>query len=151
MNPMRAYETFGRGRLTAIAILGLAVAGTVLAGCSDDDDGGEASLVTTRPPDEVVRVSLQEWAVLPEVEAAGNGVIQFAVDNRGTELHEFVLLKDGEELGEIEGIGPGHLETIRFELKPGNYELACLIKETEDNGEVEDHYALGMHKQFEVR
>lgn len=137
------------GRRITVALAGTAVlAGVSLAGCGDD---GSGSVVTTAPPDDVVRVSLQEWAVLPAINTAGAGVIQFSVDNRGTEVHEFVLLRDGEELGEIEGINPGRLEDMRFQLKAGTYELACLIKETEANGEVEDHYALGMHTEFTVR
>ena len=146
---MKTYRAVPRRRIALAAVLVLGAGNALLVGCSDDS--APASLVSTKAPDEVVRVSLQEWAVLPEVGTTSKGVIQFAVDNRGVEVHEFVLLKDGKELGEIEGLGPGHLETIRFELKPGKYELACLIKETEANGEIEDHYALGMHTAFEVR
>lgn len=147
---METYRSRAVARIGAAAVLGLSAAGALFAGCGDDDGRGSAA-ITSKSPDEVIRVSLQEWAVLPELDAAEDGVIQFAVDNRGNEVHEFVLLKDGEELGEIEGLGPGHLETIRFQLKPGTYELACLIKETEPNGEVEDHYKRGMHTAFEVR
>ncbi|MGD9932820.1 MAG: cupredoxin domain-containing protein [Dehalococcoidia bacterium] len=146
---MKTYRTVPPRRIVLAAVLGLGAGSALLVGCSDDS--APAALVSTKAPDEVVRVSLQEWSVLPGMETVGKGVIQFAVDNRGADVHEFVLLKDGEELGEIEGIGSGHLETIRFELKPGKYELACLIKETEANGEVEDHYELGMHTAFEVR
>ena len=82
-------------------------------------------------------------------EIAGPNV-RFIADNSGTETHELVLLKDGKEIGEVEGLQKNHVESMSIRLEKGNYELACLIVEKE-NGKTEDHYSLGMHTKFEVK
>jgi hypothetical protein len=103
------------------------------------------------PADTTVRVELHEWSVAPGKKEVPAGVIQFIADNTGKETHELVILKDGEELGEIEGLAAGHVQALRIRLEPGKYELACLIVETEPNGTKEDHYKLGMHTPFDVK
>lgn len=157
-----------------LALGALAVAGSVVlaAGCSDSDDGPEAPAAVAEPdpeaeahptvdpnatptpdpgpPNATVKVVLHEWSVVPNERAVEAGVIQFIADNTGEETHELVILKDGEELAEIEGLAAGHVQALRIRLEPGTYELACLIVETKPDGTKEDHYKLGMHSPFEV-
>jgi uncharacterized cupredoxin-like copper-binding protein len=102
-------------------------------------------------PDESVKVTLDEWKVEPAKSSVGPGVIRFFADNSGEDVHELVVLKDGEELGEVESVGPNQIKSFKVKLEPGKYELACLLQEKEANGEIEDHYELGMHTAFEVK
>jgi uncharacterized cupredoxin-like copper-binding protein len=74
------------------------------------------------------------------------GVIRFLADNIGEETHELAILKDGEEIAEVEDVGKGSLKSLKVRLEPGKYELACLIDE-----DGEDHYQNGMHVDFEVK
>lgn len=148
--------------LTALLFVG--VVGIVIA-CGDDDDDGTATPAAGADPvadpeaDPVasagdvttrVEVSLVEWAVVPDAESVEAGTIGFLAANDGTEVHELVVLRDGEEIAEIEDIRPGDAVLLPVALEPGTYELACKIRETEANGEVEDHYENGMHAELEV-
>ncbi len=144
--------------LAALVLVG--VLGIVIA-CGDDDDHGTATPAAGADPeaDPVasvgdvttrVEVSLVEWAVIPDAESVEAGTIGFLAANDGTEVHELVVLRDGEEIAEIEDIRPGDAVLLPVALEPGTYELACKIRETEANGEVEDHYENGMHAELEV-
>jgi uncharacterized cupredoxin-like copper-binding protein len=92
--------------------------------------------------------------VTPSSVAAGS--VTFTVKNDGTIKHEMVVLKtDGAALtinsdgkvsestsvGEIGDIQPGKTESVTLDLKAGQYELICNIK---------DHYKMGMHAAFTV-
>ncbi len=156
--------------LAALAVAGGAV---LAAGCSDADDAPETPAAVADPDPEAeahptvdpnatptpdpgpasatVKVELDEWSVMPGKRTVEAGVIQFIADNTGEETHELVVLKNGEVLAEIEGLAAGHVQAMRIELGPGEYELACLIVETEPDGTKEDHYKLGMHSPFEVK
>jgi hypothetical protein len=158
-------------RLGAVALV--AVSGTVLAACGDSGDTPDSASAAAEPDPEAeahptvdpnatptpdpgpatttVKVELREWAVISGRESVPAGVIQFIADNTGKETHELVIVKDGEELAEIEGVAAGYVRAMRFKLEPGEYELACLIVETEPDGTKEDHYKLGMHATFEVK
>ena len=102
------------------------------------------------PATTTLRVELNEWSVHAGKNTVPAGVIQFIADNTGTETHELVVVKNGEELVEIEGLKAGYVQAMRFRLEPGEYELACLLVETEPSGEKEDHYQRGMHVKFVV-
>lgn len=153
--------------LALVAVVAIGVFG---AACGDDDDSDVSGPTTVADPEpdpepdpeadpvaEVgdvetrIEVSLTEWDVVPESASVAAGTIGFLAANDGSEVHEFVVLRDGEEIAEIEDIAPGDAAFLPVSLEPGTYELACLIRETEPNGEVEDHYELGMHVEFEVR
>lgn len=156
-------------RLGILAVT--ALGGAILVGCGDaDKPGAEAAAVgdpeaeahptvdpnATPTPDpgpatSSLRVELNEWSVFVAKKSVPAGVIQFIADNTGGETHELVILKDGEELAEIEGLRSGYVQAMRIRLEPGEYELACLIVETKPDGTKEDHYKLGMWTKFEVR
>jgi len=101
------------------------------------------------PPDVTVSVVLKEWSVEPSRPTVKAGVVRFLADNSGKVIHELVVLKDGKELGEVEGLAPNHVESMSLRLEKGKYELACLIVEKVD-GKTVDHYANGMKAAFVI-
>jgi uncharacterized cupredoxin-like copper-binding protein len=126
------------------------------AGCGDDDDDGGAE----------VDVVLSEFIVDPVEDSVEAGEVTFALDNQGGETHEFVVVEaasaddlpvddDGafEEdsvLAEVEEIDAGETAELTLDLEPGDYVLLCNIVEEEEDGEVESHFAEGMHATFTV-
>ncbi len=120
--------------------------------------------------DRNVAVELDEWSVTADPDAATSGRILFAANNVGSEVHELVIVRgdspeelpldedeavdeealpEGGFIGEIEGFPAGDLCNGVFDLDPGSYVLFCNIVEEED-GEVENHFQLGMHTTFSV-
>lgn len=159
-------------RALRLGALGVAVlGGAMLVACGDREEPGLEAVAdpeaeaeahptvdpnATPTPDpgpatSTVKVDLTEWSVTPNKDSVPAGVVQFIADNTGGDTHELVIVKDGQELAEIEGVSSGHVRTLRIRLEPGEYELACLIVETEPDGTKKDHYKLGMWTKFEVR
>lgn len=104
-----------------------------------------------------VEVDLLEWAVRPSVNTVAAGRVRFVAYNRSTSgmVHELELLAvrpDGqkEPVAEVEDIAPGERKSFTARLKPGTYELACLIAAGEGGSPV-DHYQAGMHVTLTVR
>jgi uncharacterized cupredoxin-like copper-binding protein len=138
----------------AIAILSL-----LAAGCGDDDGGEEVNVV------------LSEFIVEPEQESVDAGEVTFALDNQGSETHEFLVVEAataddlqvdadgafdeaafGEDnvLDEVEDIEGGDEAELTLDLDAGDYVFLCNIVEEEETGEVESHFAEGMHTSFTV-
>jgi len=142
--------------------------GTVLAAllmvgsCGDDNNNG---------PTTTVGVTLKEFSVTPAQGSAPHGRVKFEVSNAGEDMHEFLVIKtdlapdklpteangsyeeDGpgtELLDEIPLVNPGKSEDLTLNLKAGHYVLICNMVHTEDNGDVEVHYQLGMRVGFTV-
>lgn len=106
--------------------------------------------------------SVTEWNVNVDAAKAYAGDVKFAIENRGSVEHEFLVVKTTYEHGKIPvgsenkideedpGIAvvdeipewsAGQSKTLGVTLEPGTYELLCNI---------EGHYANGMHAAFEV-
>jgi uncharacterized cupredoxin-like copper-binding protein len=122
--------------------------------------------------DKTVDVRLQEWAVIPAVAEAevrpGSETIHFKLNNVGKEAHEFVVATgddpnklptdaDGAAIlpkerfvGEIERFPAGETCDLTVDFTPGKYVLFCNVVETEESGEKESHYKLGMRTGFTV-
>lgn len=147
--------TRGRAAVTATAIV---LASAVLAACSDDDTLS-------------VDVTLGEFVVEPEPTSIDAGEVEIVGDNQGGETHEIVLvqavdaealpvdadgavvedeLPEGAFIGEIEDIEAGSSQSASFDLEAGDYVLFCNITEESDSGEVESHFANGMHATLAV-
>jgi uncharacterized cupredoxin-like copper-binding protein len=116
-----------------------------------------------------VQVTLQEWAVATDVQAAAAGSVSFTATNKGPEdTHEFVVIKtdlpltdlptdatgavnedgDGiEVIGEIEDVAVGSSKDVTLTLTPGKYVLICNIY---DEAEKEAHYQMGMRTALTV-
>jgi uncharacterized cupredoxin-like copper-binding protein len=115
--------------------------------------GGEEAAAA----DTSVNVALREWAVTPSVTEVSAGRIRFVVKNEGGGVHELAVVKpqasgEPQELpgAEVEDVKPGMTSEFVFDLKPGRYQLACLVAKGEF-GSDRDHYAAGMHAEFVVR
>lgn len=148
-----------RGLFAAVATMAL------VAGCGSASSPSPAPATT-------VNVTLQEFAVLPDMAAVPAGTVTFVAKNTGpADEHELVVIKtdlgpgdlpvdadkkvleDGagiEFIGEIEGIAVGGTDQAEFVLEPGKYVLICNILQTEPDGSLESHYAVGMRTSFEV-
>jgi uncharacterized cupredoxin-like copper-binding protein len=118
-----------------------------------------------------VKVTLQEWAVVPASTSAPAGSTTFDVTNNGpADPHEFVVFKtdldhrslptkdDGsvdeegagvELIGEIEEFEVGATMSQTFDLTAGKYVFICNLVEEED-GQTESHYQQGMSIAFTV-
>lgn len=147
--------TRGRAAVTAAAVV---LSSVVLAACSDDDAPS-------------VDVALGEFVVEPDPTSIDAGDVEIVGDNQGGETHEIVLvqaadaaalpvdadgavvedeLPEGAFIGEIEDIEAGSSESATFDLEAGSYVLFCNITEESDAGEVESHFANGMHATLAV-
>ena len=148
-------------RISTPVIVVTAVLLLSAAGCGDDDDDEGAA----------VDVVLSEFIVDPAEDSAEAGDVTFALDNQGGETHEFVVVEAarvddltvdddgafdeeafGEDklLGEVEEIEAGDTAELTLDLEAGDYVLLCNIVEEEEGGEVESHFAEGMHTTFTV-
>jgi uncharacterized cupredoxin-like copper-binding protein len=116
-----------------------------------------------------VNVTLQEWAVVPDVESAPAGEITFAVTNDGPDdVHEFVILRTDldpgdlptdatgavdeagagmEVIDEIEDLAVGDTQEVTVTLEAGSYVLICNVYSADEQ---EAHYAEGMRIAFTV-
>jgi hypothetical protein len=151
-----ASSTYGAGR-RPLTLLALATACVAFVGCSDD---GGAS----------VDVTLSEFIVEPDPTTEDAGEIEFVGDNQGGETHELVVvraesadelptdddgavdeaqLEEGALIGEIEDIEAGSSKSVSLDLESGSYVLFCNVTEEED-GEIQSHFAEGMHADFQV-
>ena len=114
-----------------------------------------ANAVTSK---NAVSVTLNEFNVLPAVQAAPAGKVTFTVKNTGKAEHEFVVLrsilsaggllqKNGEageagNVGEIGSVKPGQSKKVTLTLKKGHYSLICNLP---------GHYKSGQFADFYVR
>lgn len=132
-----------------ILTAGLALAiGTTLVGCSS----GTAGPVTAE---------LKEFSINLGRTSASAGQVTFNVSNKGTIVHEFVVIDtdtsaaslplaaDGtvsEEgltvVDEIEDIAIGATPALNVDLAAGHYVIICNIS---------GHYAAGMHVDFQAQ
>ncbi len=106
-------------------------------------------------PRATVDVSLQEWTVSPSVSSVEAGEVTFVVTNRGTMVHELAVVQVGPDgnkrvVAELENVVVGSTVELTRDLKPGHYELACLLVPGEAGATV-DHYQQGMHTAFTVQ
>jgi uncharacterized cupredoxin-like copper-binding protein len=152
-------------RGTASVVAATAVVWSFAAGCGDDDDGGGAASGGE------VNVVVSEFTVEPDPESVDAGEVTFVVDNQGGDIHEFLVVDAdsaddlpvdddgafdeaafGEDkvLDEVEDIESGDTAELTLDLEAGSYVLLCNVVEEEETGELESHFAEGMHTTFTV-
>jgi uncharacterized cupredoxin-like copper-binding protein len=155
-------------RATLAGAAAIAVLSALTAGCGDDDDDGGAQ--GDGDGGEEVNVVVSEFKVEPDPESVGAGEVTFVIDNQGGETHEFLVVDadsaddlpvddDGafdeaafgadKVLDEVEDIASGDTAELTLDLDAGTYVLLCNVVEDED-GEVDSHFANGMHAMFTV-
>jgi uncharacterized cupredoxin-like copper-binding protein len=132
---------------------------------NDDSDDPDDNATSTK-----VDVALHEFTVTPSPKHAPAGPVKFHVANKGSEVHEFLVIRtdlapdalpqeangsyeeDGEGtelLDEIGEIMPGDSADLEIDLEEGAHVLICNMVEGEGD-DVEAHYAMGMHSAFDV-
>lgn len=135
------------------------------SGVAACEDVGNASAA-----DSEVHTVLHEWAVEPDNDSVEAGKIHFEAINEGEDEHELVVVRadspdelpladddtvdesqlpKGSFIGEIEAFPSGETCNGTFNLAPGNYVLFCNLVHDEE-GEIENHFQLGMRTEFSV-
>jgi hypothetical protein len=108
--------------------------------------------------------------VTPASDSTSAGAVTFDVANEGEDAHELVVVKandvaslplndqeivdeeglpEGAFIGEVEAFPSGESCEGTFDLEPADYVLFCNIVE-EEEGEIENHFQLGMSTEFTV-
>ena len=153
--------------VTAAILASVALSGSVTLAQATE----ETAVEVTAAAGSVVNVTLQEWAVIPDLMSVPAGSVTFNATNAGPmDPHELVIVRtdipagelptrddgsfdeeaDGVEVvDEIEEFDPGTTQSITVDLEPGHYALLCNLVE-EEEGETEAHYQMGMWIDFEV-
>jgi plastocyanin len=160
-------------RLTLLAALTPLIAVGAVA-CGDDEDARTAESIGSVPPgaarpcvpvdpdreseaDQVVSISLADYAFVPTEITVDAGTVTFEVENIGDEAHELAVLPGGGDVPfvegapdedalaaagafELESFDPGLSCNATFELEPGTYTLFCIVHA----GDGETHYEKGM-------
>jgi hypothetical protein len=112
----------------------LAALALTAGGCGDDD-----TFRTDRP---ILRLTLDEYRVVPQSIVVKPGRMKFDVHNRGRLTHNLAIQipkgPDGKpvELARTETMQPGERgEPIKLTLQPGEYRLVCTIANHDDLGQ----------------
>jgi uncharacterized cupredoxin-like copper-binding protein len=121
-----------RSTTTAAALTALALA---LGGC-----GGGGELRTDRP---IVRLTLDEYRIVPQDVVVKPGRMKFVVRNTGRLTHNLVIQvppdkPDGKPVlvNRTATMQPGQTaEPIKVNLAPGTYRLVCTIANHDDLGQ----------------
>jgi hypothetical protein len=123
-----------RSRLTAAVLVTSAIAS---GGC-----GGDEPLRTDRP---ILRISLDEYRILPQDIVARPGRIKIVVRNIGRLTHNLAIQIPPEDVDDkfeevpgarVESMQPGEsAQPIKVTLKPGEYRLVCTIANHDDLGQ----------------
>ncbi len=114
-----------------------AITAIVLAGCGEPD-----RVRTDRP---ILRISLDEYRILPQNISARPGKIKVVVRNSGRLPHNLVVQTPPEEIGDkpvdviggrVRSMQAGEAaEPIKLTLLPGTYRLVCTIANHDDLGQ----------------
>jgi uncharacterized cupredoxin-like copper-binding protein len=157
-------------RSCAGALLGLALVGCSSSGGAGTTGAPAASAAPSSGAATDVKVTLQEWAVVPESTTLSAGNVHFAISNAGPEdTHEFVVLRTEVQAGslptddtgavdeeaeglevvdEVEEVPVGSGADLNVDLAAGHYVVLCNIY---DEAEAESHYQLGMRTDITVQ
>lgn len=168
----KAQGRFGLDRRRWFAAIALSSMSLVAAACSSSTSGGAASASAAGGKASTVNVTLQEFAVIPDVASVPAGTVTFVAKNIGPDdVHEMVVIKtdlapdalpvgaDGvvdeegagiEPIGEVEDVEVNGSKQVALVLEPGKYVVICNILQTEPDGSLESHYKVGMRTGFEV-
>ena len=82
-----------------------------------------------------VQVTLKEWAIEPKTLEVNAGKVRFDVTNSGQFTHDFVILKDGNELAKTPTFRQADgTQVLEVDLQPGTYKVLCDIQGHADRG-----------------
>jgi uncharacterized cupredoxin-like copper-binding protein len=86
----------------------------------------------------------------PEVLAAGGETV-FHISNVGEFGHTFVVTNaDGKVLGATDVLPPGAEVGLTLDLVPGQYQVSCRLVTQDGDGNLIDHYEVGMYQNIRV-
>ena len=115
----------------------LATSTIALGGCGDGE-----TFRTDRP---ILRISLDEYRILPQDIVARPGRIKFVVRNTGRLTHNLAIQVPPEDVddkaeevpgGRVKSMQPGEVAPpIKVTLAPGEYRLVCTIANHDDLGQ----------------
>lgn len=78
-------------------------------------------------------------------------VTEFTASNTGTFPHTMVVTaNDGRVIAATDLIQPGETVALEVDLYPGMFQVSCRIVAQGDDGELIDHYELGMRQSVDV-
>ena len=124
-----------RSTTTAAALIGLVL---VLGGCGDD-----RTFRTDRP---ILRLTVDEYRIVPQNIVVKPGRMKFVVRNTGRLTHNLAVQIPPKNPGDLPApvspesrtatMQPGQTaEPIKLDLRPGTYRLVCTIANHDDLGQ----------------
>jgi plastocyanin len=127
-------------------LLALLVAVVALAGCGDDESGGQKQAPVTVGVDQPIAFSADEYSFEPSNVTVKSGssqpsTVRFTLRNDGSLAHDLHVELEGQDLGGTPIFGPGKEESGQASLAPGEYEFICTVG---------DHADLGMKGKLTV-
>lgn len=142
------------------ATFALVISLTLASACSKDtQDIGPAG------PRTVVKVKLQDYSIVPDVDPVETGRVVLEVRSSGPQKrHELLMIRSDAPADELPVRDDGSVDTKRLEfvakvdamdiggsasvdldLEPGRYILFCNLVDRAEDGSQESHYKLRMH------
>jgi uncharacterized cupredoxin-like copper-binding protein len=121
---------------STVTAAALAIAALALGGCGEDD-----VFRTDRP---IIRITLDEYRIVPQNAVVKPGRMKFTVRNTGRLTHNLAVQDpegpEGKPVdlpgGRTETMQPGETgEPIKVTLAPGEYRLVCTIANHDDLGQ----------------
>lgn len=121
-------------------------------------------------PGTVVRVKLEDYNIVPDLDPVTEGRVVLEVRNAGPQKrHELMMVRSDVDADALPVRGDGSVETDELEftakvgaidiggavkvdlaLDPGRYVLFCNLVDREPDGELKSHYELRMHSVLTV-
>jgi hypothetical protein len=102
------------------------IAALLLAGC------GESA--TVRLNDGQLRLSLEEYRILPRSVSVPAGPLRITVHNQGILTHNLTLKRAGVVVATTSTVMPGATSVISKSLRPGRYVMASTVANQADLG-----------------
>lgn len=147
-----------------LALMAVAFAAVIAAGCGGDDNGGGSTTAAETGAAGTLTIDMGDFFFEPKDATASAGSTTISAPNVGQVEHEFILAKSdvdpaslpvsgdrvdedafvkqgAEVLGEIEDVPAGQTKEGSFDLTPGKYVMFCNLPA---------HYAQGMYGSLTV-
>jgi methionine-rich copper-binding protein CopC len=94
---------------------------------------------------------LRESAVDGPNRLSASGEETFSVENTGEYSHTLVITDDtGQVIAATGLVESGEQTSLRVDLEPGKYVFSCRIVSQDGEGNLIDHFELGMHRTVSV-
>jgi len=97
-------------------------------------------------------IGLTEFEIHPSLSSFEAGSVALELANEGEYGHTLVITDaGGHVLSAGDVIEAGESSTMSIDLVPGDYYFTCRIVAQDDEGNVIDHYEMGMSAEVTVR